>query len=81
MKLSEVKRFAALYERHLKLLKLQGESESTINAYSRAFHRIKDHYDCCSDKLTKEQLENYFWDLVESRSWSTVKLDRLPFQP
>jgi hypothetical protein len=36
MKSSEVKRFAALYERHLKLLKLQGKSKSTIDAYSRA---------------------------------------------
>ena len=60
MKSSEVKRCAALYERHLKLLKLQRESESTINAYSLAVRRIKDHYDCCSDKLTEEQLENYF---------------------
>ncbi len=77
MKSSEVKRFAALYERHLKLLKLQGKSKSTIDAYSRAVRRIKSHYDCCPDKLTKEQLENYFGDLVESHSWSTVKIDRL----
>lgn len=77
MKKSEVKRFTALYERHLKLLKLQGKSKSTIDAYSRAVRRIRDHYDCCPDKLTKEQLENYFGDLVESHSWSTVKIDRL----
>ncbi len=31
MKNSEVKRFATLYERYLKLLKLQGKSESTIS--------------------------------------------------
>ena len=77
MKKAEVKRFAALYERHLKLLKLQGKSDSTIDAYSRAVRRIKNHFDCCPDKLTKEQLENYFGDLVESHSWSTVKIDRL----
>ncbi len=77
MKSSEVKRFAALYERHLKFLKLQGKSKSTIDAYSRAVRRIRDHYDRCPDKLTKEQLENYFSDLVESHSWSTVKIDRL----
>ncbi len=41
-------------------VKLQGKSKSTIDAYSRAVRRIKDHYDCCPDKLTKEQLENYF---------------------
>jgi len=77
MKPSEVKRFAGLYDRHLKLLKLQGKSDSTISAYSRAVRRIRKHYNCCPDKLTKEQLENYFVDLVESHSWSTVKLDRL----
>lgn len=77
MRSSEVKRFAALYERHLKLHKLQGKSDSTISAYSRAIRRIRDHYDCCPDTLTKEQLENYFVDLVESHSWGTVKLDRL----
>ena len=77
MKSSEEKRFADLYERHLKLLKLQGKSKSTIDAYSRAVRRIRGHYDCCPDKLTKEQLENYFGDLVESHSWSTVKIDRL----
>ncbi len=77
MKKSEVKRFAALYDRHLNLLKLQGKSESTISAYSRAVRRIRDHFDCCPDKLTREQRENYFGDLVESHSWSTVKLDRL----
>ncbi len=77
MKKSEVKRFAVLYERHQKLLKLQGKATSTIDAYSRAVRRIRDHYDCCPDKLSKEQLENYFGDLVETHSWSTVKLDRL----
>lgn len=77
MKSSEVKRFAALYERHLKLLKLQGKSKSTIDAYSRAVRRIRNHYDCCPDKLTQKQLENYFAGLVESHSWSTVKIDRL----
>ena len=64
MKSSEVKRFAALYERHLKLLKLQGKSKSTIDAYSRAVRRIRNHYGCCPDKLTQKQLENYFADLV-----------------
>ncbi len=77
MKKTEVKRFATLYDRHLNLLKLQGKSKSTIDAYSRAVRRIRDHYDCCPDTLSKEQLENYFGDLVESHSWSTVKIDRL----
>lgn len=77
MNKSEENRFADLYQRHLNLLKLQGKSKSTIDAYSRAVRRIKNHYNCCPDKLVKEQLENYFGDLVETHSWSTVKIDRL----
>lgn len=77
MNATEVKRFEILYQRHLKLLKLQGKAEKTIDAYSRAVRIIKGHFDCCPDKLTLGQLENYFAELVESHSWSTVKLDRL----
>ncbi len=80
MKSSEVKRFTPLYQRHLKLLKLQGKSKSTIDAYSRAVRRVSSHFDCCPDRLTQEQLEDYFFQLVESHSWSTVKLDRLGLQ-
>jgi integrase/recombinase XerD len=54
MKSSEVKRFAALCERHLNLLKLQGKSKSTIEAYSRDVRRIRDHFDCCPDRMCPE---------------------------
>lgn len=77
MKPKETKRFEILYDRHLKKLKLQGKSEATISAYSRAVRRLTEHFDCCPDKLTVEQLEDYFTRLVENYSWSTVKLDRL----
>ncbi len=77
MKSTEVKRFDTLYQRHLKLLKLQGKAPKTIDAYSRAVRRVSGHFDCCPDQLTQEQLENYFAELVDSHSWSTVKLDRL----
>ncbi len=39
--------------------------------------RSEINFGCCPDKLNPEQLENYFADLVESHSWSTVKIDRL----
>ncbi len=80
MNSAEVKRFDTLYQRHLKLLKLQGKAEKTIDAYSRAVRRVSGHFDCCPDQLTREQLENYFAELVDSHSWSTVKLDRLGLQ-
>jgi len=72
----ETDRFNKLYKRHLRLLKLQGKSNKTIDAYSRAVRRIREHFDCCPDQLTLEQREQYFSDLVESHSWSTVKVDR-----
>ncbi len=77
MKQTEVNRFNKLYERHLRLLKLQGKSQKTIDAYSRSVRRIKDHFDCCPDKLTLEQLEAYYGEMVEPHSWSTVKIDRI----
>ena len=76
MKLSEQKRFDRLYQRHLRALKLRGFSKSTIDVYARAVRRIAAYYDCCPDQLTVEQLEVYFAQLVDSHSWSTVKVDR-----
>jgi integrase/recombinase XerD len=76
MKKSETNRFNQLYQRHLRLLKLQGKSLKTIDACSRAVRRISEHFDCCPDQLSLEQREIYFSELVESHSWSTVKVDR-----
>lgn len=73
---AETKRFNALYQRHLRLLKLQGKARKTIEAYSRAIRRIRDYFECCPDLLTLEQRETYFSTLVQSHSWSTVKIDR-----
>jgi integrase len=69
-----------LYQRHLKLLKLQGKAQKTIEAYSLAIRRLSKHFDCCPEKLTPEQLQDYFAQLVETHSWSTVKIDRLGIQ-
>ena len=76
MKQSEVNRFNKLYQQHLRSLKLQGKAKKTIDAYSRAIRRVSNYFDCCPDKLNPEQLEVYFADLVESHSWSTVKIEQ-----
>jgi len=76
MNQAETNRFNELYQHHLRLLKLQGKSQKTIDAYSRAVRRISEHFDCCPDQLTLEQREEYFSKLIESHSWSTVKIDR-----
>ncbi len=76
MNKAETERFTNLYERHLRLLKLQGMAEGTRDSYARAVRRIKDHFDCRPDQLTIEQMEEYFSQLVDTHSWSTVKIDR-----
>ena len=76
MNQAEMNRFNELYQSHLRLLKLQGKSQNTIDSYSRAVRRISEHFDCCPDQLTLVQREEYFSKLVESHSWSTVKIDR-----
>ena len=76
MSTTEQCRFDTLYHRHLRALKLRGMSDSTIDVYARAVRRIAQFYDCCPDRLTTEQLEAYFAELVKSHSWSTVKVDR-----
>lgn len=73
---TELERYNCLYEQHLTNLKLQGKRPATIQAYSRAVRRIAQFFDCSPDSLTKEQLKLYFVSLIETHSWSTVKLDR-----
>lgn len=60
MEAAEKKRFDALYQRHLSTMKLQELSESMIEACAWAVRRVAKHFDCCSDRLSTEQLEIYF---------------------
>lgn len=76
MNTTEQTHFDALYSRHLRALKLRGMSDATIDSYARAVRRIAKHFDCSPERLSTEQLEVYFAELVESHSWSTVKIDR-----
>jgi len=74
------KRFDILYQKHLKALKRQGKAQATINGYARAVRRIGEYFDRCPDRLSVDQLKDYFSSLVQSHSWSTVKLDRVGLQ-
>jgi site-specific recombinase XerD len=75
MKTSIVSKFNSYYELHNKHLKLKGLQPKTIEAYSRAIRRIGKYFDYRLDDLTQEQLLEYFYQLKEKSSWSTVKLD------
>ncbi|MFV0438203.1 MAG: site-specific integrase, partial [Desulfopila sp.] len=63
------------YRKHLKSLKLAGLQPKTVEAYARALRRIGNYFECRLDKLTSDQLLDYFHELLESHSWSAVKLD------
>ncbi|NOR51293.1 MAG: tyrosine-type recombinase/integrase [Gammaproteobacteria bacterium] len=76
MNSKEQARFNRLYQQHLTELKLQGLAPKTVEAYSRAVRRISKFFDSSPENLTKNQLKDYFASLVDSHSWSTVKLDR-----
>lgn len=67
--------FDRQYQTHLKHLRLKGLQPKTIEAYSRAIRRIGAHFDYRIDDLSEPQLANYFTELLDTHSWSAVKLD------
>lgn len=69
------KDFEQNYQTHLKRLKLNGMQPKTVDAYSRAVRRAGEYFGYHIDALTEQQLTEYFSDLLESHSWSTVKHD------
>jgi len=80
MNTQDKKHFDKHYQQLLKCLKLQGKADNTIDSYSRALRRLVNHFDCLPELLNPNDLKDYFAALVESHSWSTVKLDRLGLQ-
>ena len=69
-------RFHRLYDQHLRALKRHGKAQKTIEAYGRAVRRIAEFVDDCPDALSTNTLHAYFEWLIDTRGWSTVKLDR-----
>ena len=67
--------FKRNYQTHLKHLKLKGLQPKTIEAYARAIRRIGDYFHHEINDLSEQQLTEYFSDLLDSHSWSAVKLD------
>ena len=72
--------FDRQYQTHLKHLKLKGLQPKTIDAYARGIRRMGDYFDYSIDNLSAAQLTDYFSDLIESHSWSAVKLDLYGFK-
>jgi site-specific recombinase XerD len=76
MNAAQQKKFDALYRQHLSALRRQGKAASTIDVYARAVRRVTEYWNKSPDTLTLGELETYFNDLVQTHSWSTVKVDR-----
>ncbi|RYU48352.1 hypothetical protein ERW52_07790 [Aliivibrio finisterrensis] len=47
---------------------MQGKRPATIDAYSRAVHRISEFFDLCPDTLNTTDLESFFASLISSHS-------------
>ncbi len=75
MQTSTQSKFKTYYEQHCKHLKLKGLRPKTIDAYSRAIRRIGEYFNYRMDNLSQDELLDYFHQLKEKSSWSTVKLD------
>jgi site-specific recombinase XerD len=67
--------FDRRYQSHLKHLRLKGLQPKTIDAYARGVRRMGEYFDQQIDALTGDQLSSYFSDLLDTHSWSSVKLD------
>jgi hypothetical protein len=72
---STERKFKRQYKKQLQHLKLKGLQPKTIEAYSRAIRRIGEYFDHDIDELSKQQLTDYFTDLLSTHSWTAVKLD------
>jgi integrase/recombinase XerD len=75
MNANEKARFDVLYAKHLRALKLQGKAPTTVDVYARAVQRVVAGFGCCPDQLSVEQFQTHFAELIDTRSWSLVKID------
>ena len=69
-------RFDQQYAKHVSALKLQGHARKTIESYSYALRRLGAYFDRCPDDLTLDELTGYFTHLIDTRSWSLIKVER-----
>lgn len=67
--------FAQNYERLLKRLKLRGMQPKTIESYSHGVRRAGANFEYQIDDLSKDQLTDYFAQILDRLSWSTLKHD------
>lgn len=69
-------KFDHYYELMERAIRLQGLRPKTMEAYLRTIRRVNDRINKDLDELTPEDLKSYFAGLLDTHSWSTVKIDR-----
>ncbi len=69
--------FNKFYDKHIKRLHLHGLRHKTIDAYSRAIHRIGATFDYQIESLTEDQLFGYCSALLQSHPSSTTHFSKL----
>lgn len=75
MKTSFPEPFNSQYDAHLKRLRLKHYQPKTIEAYARAVRRIGGQFDYQVDAPSEAGLVDYFSALLDTHSWSALKLD------
>jgi hypothetical protein len=75
MKTSFPEPFNSQYDAHLKRLRLKHYQPKTIEAYARAVRRIGGQFDYQIDAPSEAELVDYFSALLDTHSWSALKLD------
>ncbi len=65
--------FEPFYQLHLQRLKLAGMRPRTIESYALGVRRAGHYFNYQINALTESQLTQYFSDLKDGRSWSTLK--------
>ncbi len=75
MKFFTNSKFNDYYQQHCKHLELNGLQPKTIEAYARGIRRIGEYFNLRIDDLSHDELLDYFHQLKQKASWSTVKLD------
>ena len=68
--------FDTYYNQLKQELTLQGKRPKTQESYLRTLRRVRERIGKPLDKLTVPDLKTYFAELLETHSWSTVKIDR-----
>ena len=56
-------------------MKLRGTQAKTIELYSHGVRRAGKHFEYQINKLSKDQLTDYFAQILDHLSWSTLKHD------